>query len=347
MRVHLAGPRRVSTEGDALTDDASLSPQDGYTSLSPEDQVELLRAVAVEGAEAFGIEPVVVELVLHGFNTTFKVVGTDQVPVAVRVNTNSFSTPAHVIAHSTWMRDLARDTDLTLPVPLLTADGHTFVEVEGRIVTAASWLEGPDVDECEPVHARALGRAMALMHDHARRWVMPDGGALTTYDDPLLGDEDRLTQAYDGRAEDQSLVDWAFARCSRAMEEAAAAEPTIVVHGDLHGGNLKWHEGRLAIFDFDDCGLAVRSFDLATTMFYLRTGTEDVEQALREGYSSVLDLPDTDPDTFEAIVASRQLLLANDLLRTSNAELMEMADEYLDRTVRRLRRWRESGRFTL
>lgn len=131
------------------------------------------------------------------------------------------------------------------------------------------------------------------------------------------------------------------------MAEAAAAEPAIVVHGDLHGGNLKWHEGRLAVFDFDDCGVAVRTLDLAISTFYLRKGSEEVEEALRRGYSSVLDLPDLDPGSFEALVASRQLLLANDLLRTSNAELKELADEYLDRTMTRLRRWQEIGRFTL
>ena len=131
------------------------------------------------------------------------------------------------------------------------------------------------------------------------------------------------------------------------MAEATAAEPAIVVHGDLHGGNLKWNEGELAVFDFDDCGLAVRTFDLATSTFYLRKDSEEVEEALRTGYSSVLDLPHLDAGSFEALVASRQLLLANDLLRTSNAELQEMAEEYLDRTVTRLRRWQETGRFTL
>lgn len=183
------------------------------------------------------------------------------------------------------------------------------------------------------------------MHDHARSWTMPDGGALTTYDDPLLGDEDRLTRAYAGRAEDQSLVEWAFARCSQAMEEAAAAEPAIIVHGDLHGGNLKWHNGRLAVFDFDDCGIATPSLDLAIATFYLRRLDPSVEEALRAGYDEVRGLPQ--PADFEAIVASRQFLLANDLLRSSTPEFRDQAAAYLDTTIDRLTRWRESGRFTL
>ena len=50
---------------------------------------------------------------------------------------------------------------------------------------------------------------------------------------------------------------------------------------------------------------------------------------------------------FEALVAARQLLLANDLLQSRTAELKQMALPYLERTVDRLHRWRWSGRFTL
>lgn len=336
--MHLAGPRRVTAGG---------SPTDDYASLASEDQIALLRPVAEKGARAFGIDPVAVELVLHGFNTTFRVVGADDVPIAVRVNTNSFSTPSHVIAHSTWMRDLARDTDLTLPVPLLTPTGHTLAEIDGHLVTAATWLEGDDVGTIEPVHARALGRAMAVMHEHARGWSMPEQGRLTTFDEPLLGDEDRLTSAYDDRPQDRALIEWAFERCAQGMTEAAAAAPAMIIHGDLHGGNIKWHQGELSVFDFDDCGLGVRSLDLAISTFYLRDSSTSVEEALRQGYSEILALPELETEAFEALVASRQLLLANDLLRTSTAELKAMAKSYLDRTVERLSRWRETGRFTL
>ena len=52
-------------------------------------------------------------------------------------------------------------------------------------------------------------------------------------------------------------------------------------------------------------------------------------------------------DGFGGLVAARQLLLANDLLRSRTVELRKMALPYLDRTADRLRRWRRSGRFTL
>lgn len=341
-------PEEAADTADPQVDDDSLHDNSlNYDSLDTDSQVALLRPVAESGARAFGIDPVSVDLVLHGFNSTFRVDGAGGVTVAVRVHTNSFSTPAHIHAHTAWMRDLARDTSIRLPVPLLTPEGESVTEVDGRLVTAATWLEGDDVDTLDRAQGRELGRIMARLHEHARGWAIPEGGSLTTYDDPLLGDENRLTRAYADRPEDRALIEWAFDRCSAAMTAAAEAEPAIVIHADLHGGNLKWHEGEMSVFDFDDCGLGARAFDLAISTFYRRGGDAAVEEAVRQGYSEVLDLPELPDEVFEGMVASRQLLLANDLLRSSNTELREMAIEYLDRTVQRLQRWWDTGRFTL
>lgn len=317
----------------------------GYASLTADEQVRHLRGLAERAAPDFGIEPVSVELVLHAFNTTFKVTDGSGSTVAVRVNTNSFSTAADVVAQSAWMRDLARDTAIQVPVPRSTVDGISYVQLEGHLITAASWLEGPDVGECGSVQAHELGRTMALMHDHAAGWRLPDGGHLDSFTDPLFGDEDRLRDAYAERPADLALLDEAFARCSAAITQAASTEPAHVIHGDLHGGNLKWHESRLAVFDFDDCGIATPSLDLAIATFYLRRLDPSVEEALRAGYDEVRGLPQ--PADFEAIVASRQFLLANDLLRSSTPEFRDQAAAYLDTTIDRLTRWRESGRFTL
>jgi len=118
-----------------------------------------------------------------------------------------------------------------------------------------------------------------------------------------------------------------------------------VLHADLHGGNLKWHEGALSVFDLDDAGLGVPAVDLAISTFYLRSGDPEVEDALRAGYREVRDLPDVADEQFEALVAARQLLLANSLLSSSTASLRADAADYLDVTVHRLRGWLDTGRF--
>lgn len=327
----------------------NTSPEDGYASLTTEAQVAWLREVAAAGAARFGLDVEDLTLVVHGFNTTFRVDERSGRRVALRVNTNSLSSLENVRAQAAWMRSLAAETDVLLPVPLQADDGADAVVVEqdgqAHIVTVASWLEGDDVEECGVVQARALGRAMATMHNHAQDWALPADSSLDAFLDPFYGDDDHLSEAYRDRPDDLALIVWAWERCSAAMLTAAASEPAFVIHGDLHGANLKWHDDRLAVFDFDDCGIACSTLDLAVATFYLRGADEEIEAALRSGYAEVRDLPET--EDFEGVVAARQLLLANDLLTSQTAEFREMQASYLEKTIDRLTGWRDTGRFRL
>lgn len=71
----------------------------------------VLAPVAREAARQFGLEVVGLELVLHGYGTTFRVETTTG-RYALRVNTNSQSTPAEVPAPQTWQLAIAEETDL-------------------------------------------------------------------------------------------------------------------------------------------------------------------------------------------------------------------------------------------
>ncbi len=324
-----------------------------YVERSEAEQVASLRAVARRAAAAFGLEAQRVELALHGYNTTFRVEVPDGRRLALRVGTNSHSTPEHAVAQQAWLSAIAEQTDVRVPEPLRTPEGGWFVSVDapdlGRrvLVTMASWLDGPDADPLEPRSARALGRAMATLHAQAAEWTPPAGGALPRLDTPLFGDLDVLDDAPDLDADDRAVLRTARERASAAfgrLHRGAALRP---LHADLHGGNLKWHDGRLAIFDFDDAGLGLPVLDIAISTFYLRGGDPALEAALRDGYAEVAPLPEADAADVEALVASRQLLLANALLVSTTAEHRAQAVEYTGVAIARLRRWLDSGTFTL
>jgi Ser/Thr protein kinase RdoA (MazF antagonist) len=322
-----------------------------YAALDEDAQVEVLRRVARSAAEGFGLDVRHIALVLHAYNTTFRLDTADGRRLALRVNTNSQSTPANIAAQQAWLHALARDTDVLVPDPVAALDGAWEVAVDcpewGGPLTAtvASWLDGDDVGECDEEQAVALGRTMAVLHDHAEGFVLPAGADLPLFDEPLFHDRDLLEGAPmpSGHAE---VIRKALTRCRLRFEEVYAGATPIVLHADLHGGNLKWHRGRLAVFDLDDAGLGVPALDLAISTFYLRAADPAVEAALRQGYAGVRDLPEVSDDQFEALVAARQLLLANSLLASSTASLRAEATDYLDVTVDRLRGWASTGRFT-
>lgn len=324
-----------------------------YADLSDEDQAEALRPVALEAARRFGLDVDRLEVHTHSYNTTYALTTPEGRRVALRLGTSSTSDAAAVLVQQEWQVALAAETDVSVPVPLQTTDGGWVATVPsealGRdvLVTCAGWLEGDDVGRPDTEVAHALGRTMALMHRHARSWALPPGAALRRLDTPLFGDEDRLTGAPGLGEETRDVLARARALCDDAFARAFASAEVVLLHADLHGHNLKWHEGRLAVLDFDDAGLAVPALDLAVSAFYLRSGDAAPEEALRAGYAEVAPLPDVAPDVLEALVASRQLLLANDLLTSSTAQWRDRAQDYLGVSVHRLGHWLATGRFTL
>lgn len=332
----------------------AVSRPPAFRDLDTDAQVEVLRRVALDAAPAFGLDVAGMELRLHGFNTTFEVRTTDDRRVALRVNTNSLASAEHLAAQLAWVHAIATETDVRVPDPVPTSSGEPFASVHsadaGRAfrVVVNAWLDGPDVDDCGVDQARALGRAMATLHRQAAGWSPPAGTSLPAFTEPLLGDEDRLAAVTLPGPDGREVVEAARSRAERAFATVLDGARVIPIHGDLHGGNLKWHDGRLAIFDFDDSGLGVPALDLAVATFYLRDEAGGpAEAALRRGYAEVAPLPDVDDADAEALVASRQLLLANSLLTSSTPEFRAMLPEYLERTVDRLRHWLVTGRFRL
>lgn len=322
-----------------------------YDALGNEAQIEVLRPVALEAAAAFGLEVARLEVLLHSYNTSFDLQAVDGRRFALRIGTNSHSTVAHTIAQQAWVAAIAAETDVLVPEPLLTPDGQPWVAVEapslGRtlLVTAAAWLEGGDADGLGVEVVRELGRAMALLHAQAEGWSAPVGGALPRFTEPLFGDEDVL-----GRAplteQEQAVLAEARQRAEEAFSRVSTAARLRPLHADLHGGNVKWHEGRLAVFDFDDAGIGAPALDLAISTFYLRGEDASLEAALRAGYADVAPPPEIEPADFEALIAGRQILLANAMLAMSTAELRAQGAAYARTSVERLRRWLATGTFT-
>lgn len=319
--------------------------------MTPDEQIELLRGVALRGVAEFGLVADEITLLVHEYNTTFRVVS-DGVPHAVRVNTNSKSTPAHIRGQQAWVHAIATETDVLVADPVPAVNGEYFATITsepgGRDfdVVVNGWLAGDDIEDFGEAPAEAViaaGRTMAVLHDHAATWTIPDGVTFPSFTDPLMGDRDRLGEV-DMPTADRDVLDETRRR-GRAAFEALASHPVHPIHADLHASNLKWHEGRLAVFDFDDCGIGTRELDLAISLFYLRDGSA-AQEAFLSGYRSVRPLPATDPQIIEALIAARQSLLTNLMFDVTNPEWLAEADDYLRTSLTRLTHWLDTGTFT-
>jgi Ser/Thr protein kinase RdoA (MazF antagonist) len=314
-------------------------------------QVHRLRRTAHRVLARYPIDVSRVRLLHHGFNTTFRVDTEDGRTLSLRLNVNSRREPAWIRAEIAWLAALHADTDIAVPIPQPTRDGELVTTIHSPDLDAElpavvfSWLPGPDLDDDIRVdQARALGRTMATLHAHAETWSPPHGSELPLFDEPLFGTRNHIdANAHPALTDDRRAVFAEALDRTRAQFATlyAGAEP-IALHADLHPGNLKWHRGRLSVLDFDDSGLGVPAIDLATTAYSLRDDS-DLEAAVLAGYADTRPAPACTDEQFEAVIASRNLILLNDVLVNVTADIRAIVPTYVANSAIRLRHYLDQG----
>ena len=266
-----------------------------YAEVSRRTQIGRLRQLAERALPAWGLSDASVRLLLHGYNTTFRIDTADGRRYALRLNTAMPKPEANLLAEVSWLAAVAADTSLQVPTPQRTLDGAWAIRVPSpdhdRDLPAVlfSWLDGRDLGhQPKPEQARAVGAAMATLHNHATTWRLPDGAELPLFDNVLTDLPNRFADHPALEGEPREVVLAAYEGAQASQDEAFASDRVIPLHADLHGGNLKWVStgstsgggvstsstsgglANLRVFDFDDAGLGVPALDLAISIFYLR-----------------------------------------------------------------------------
>ena len=283
----------------------------------------------------------------YEYNATLKVEADDGQLFALRINTNSPRTPENLRAEIAFVRFLAEDGRVKVPHPIENREGNFYTsilhEASGRMFHCVlySWILGEELED-EPTDEQlsALGVAMATMHVAAQDFELPEGSSLPTFDDPLWWTEDFLLSeksVLDVEAKD--LISAALSAIKSGVAMFYANGTPILIHADMHGGNVLWYEDGLSVIDFDDCGYGFPLQDLATALYYLDTPEQDA--ALRQGYESIAPVPECSEKEMKMLFLQRRIVLLNYLYETSNLEHRSMIPEYQEETLRRIKNFLE------
>ncbi len=284
-----------------------------------------------------------VSLINNEYNATFKVTAADSTNYALRININSPRSAENIRAEVAWVKFLENVDGILTPRPIANRSGKFVTTVthahSGRELNCIlySWLDGEEVgDEPTLEQLHALGQAMARMHASSKDFVLPSDAALPSFQDPfwetedfLLSDKSKLDSG------EKDLISAAFKKIISRTDALYSRENPQIIHADLHGWNMKWHNNQLSIFDFDDSGIGLPIQDIATALYYLDTPEQD--EAMLNGYTSVRQLPPHTKADLEVLLIHRRLMLLNYLYETNNQEHQEMIPTYLEETLRRLR----------
>ena len=301
-----------------------------------------LLAIANQVLESYPLEIKEVALINNEYNATFKVLTTDGTHYALRINVNSPRSIENLTAEIAWVNFLRDDARVKVPHPISTTKDQYFVTVTNDLGSSEfkavlySWLAGEELgDEPTPEQIRSLGAAMATLHVSSKDFKLPAGAGLPSFKDPMWETEDfLLSEKSVLDPEAQSLIAQALSVIKSEIDTLYRQHSQQIIHADLHGWNVMWHEGQVAVFDFDDCGIGLPIQDLATAIYYLDTPEQDA--ALKEGYASVAPLPEYSESQMQMFMIQRRIILLNYLYETSNEEHRAMIPEYLEESLRRI-----------
>jgi Ser/Thr protein kinase RdoA (MazF antagonist) len=279
----------------------------------------------------------------YEYNATLKVETADGQLFALRMNTNSPRTPENLRAEIAFVRFLAEDGRVRVPRPIENREGNFYTsilhEASGRMFHCVlySWILGEELED-EPTDEQlsALGVAMATMHVAAQGFELPEGSSLPTFDDPLWWTEDFLLSGksvLDAEAKD--LISRALSAIKSGVAKYFANGTPMLIHADMHGGNVLWYQDSLSVIDFDDCGFGFPLQDLATALYYLDTPEQDA--AFKRGYASIAPVPECSEQDMKMLFLQRRIVLLNYLYETSNLEHRSMIPDYQEETLRRIR----------
>ena len=313
--------------------------------LAKEAQEKLVTEAAKEVLSRYPFTTSSLELINFEYNATFRVETVAGERFALRVNVNSGRSLENALAEVAFVQHLAA-TDVRVPNPVANSRGEfvnpfDYPPMQREIIAVLfTWLEGEEMgDEPTLNQVHKLGATLAQMHQATEGFILSDG-KLPTLEDFFTEDENLLFShsEYLNGAE-LERVQIAMEKIQQVIVNLYRRNVPQVIHADLHGWNVMFHDDQVAIFDFDDSGMGLPVQDLAIATYYL--DTDEQRAVLLDGYRSVKQLPKYSPKEMHALLLHRRLFLLNYLFGSTNSEHREMIPQYLTKTMERVDKFNE------
>lgn len=244
---------------------------------------------------------------------------------SVRIYHDPFRTIPEIVGELYWLLNLKQNTNLIIPEPLTTTSGQLVQEItvpgteEQVQVVLFHWLPGDIIGTTlTPETAHQIGQLMAELHAHAAAFELPADSFRDTTDWRGMGHfRANLSSAQVARIEG-FLSQQQLEPCQKTASLAAKKIDDVneqqdfgLIHNDLHAHNCLFHNGKIAIIDFDDCQFAPFSCDMAITIssFDSLPHQKQLHEAFLQGYSEKRSLPQNYVEEIAAFRAERRLRL--------------------------------------
>ncbi|MFN2143898.1 MAG: phosphotransferase, partial [Anaerolineales bacterium] len=279
-----------------------------FDTLPRQQQIFLLKDVALRALKAYPLEVVDIEVLRYILNIEFIVRARpasqpDTIEKYVlRVNAPSFNARAEIASEMEWLNAIVHDTKLLVPVPVRTSAGNWVHTVDlpalgiFRHCVLFEYLSAKAAeDTITPNKMEFLGAMIGLIHKHGASFKLPHGFIRKHWDlEGLRGEmlDVPISQALAALTkEEREVLKKAEIIVAEAMEQLGTSPQVYgLIHGDLHLKSLLFTpDGRPVVIDFDTCGYGYYIYDLAVAIWNLfnREDYTELRKALLRGYRKV------------------------------------------------------------
>lgn len=189
-----------------------------------------------------------------------------------------------------WLRARGFPSPRLVPA----ANGDNAVEIDGRIFEVFTFIDGDEFNIDRPAHISGTGSILARYHRAVEDFpCVPPPEPARYNPGSLVGLIERLMQR-DVMGELTEPLNWYDRRTSdlrRVLpEEAYAALPRLLIHGDMHRDNVIFRGDTVAaLIDFDQVTIDARIVDLADALVDFAIGAAPADWFPWGVYAGPLD----------------------------------------------------------
>ncbi|MGC3940679.1 phosphotransferase enzyme family protein [Roseobacter sp. EG26] len=264
----------------------------------------------------WGMEDAHTELVATRENHVYKVDRAGDL-YALRLHRRGLRTDAELQSELQWMA-AAGEGGLQVPNPVPTSEGAFLHVVDGIQVDMLTWLKGETLSAMAQKGGtidrsgtyRAIGRAMAQLHEISDTWTPPETFCRWAWDaEGLLGDAPIWGRFWDNptlTASERALLLHLRDAALEDLNKPSAGLDFGLIHADLVDENIVFNGQQPQLIDFDDGGFGYRLFDIAGALIKKHDWRDfdQLKQALIAGYLQVRHIDLSALDLFMGLRAA-------------------------------------------
>jgi len=319
-----------------------------FDTLTDWGKIRRLRKAAEVALQYYNLRVTRFRLLAYDTNHIFRIDCVDGKKYVLRICSDQETTLEDNCIEAFWLRAIERDTDLNVVRLIPRTDGELVcrVSVSGvppdRRCMLFSWVTGRDLEsDITPTRYYQLGQVTARLHEYTRQLAIPADLHARRWDRIFyFPDEECIYRqpAYRRYFSTERV---------RLLDEArSVAEPLLaglyqsgrqpmLIHGDLHYGNVRVYHGQLCLLDFESVLLGYPEQDIAITLYYGRNRKDYAElvDAYKDGYTSQRAWPLVSDAQLHGLMAARSVNFINYAARYSPD-----ADERLASMFERLKK---------